>query len=98
MLPAVLQQNSLSMREEVRWRLHADARLRWRYWDEECVLFHGAAGNTHRIAQPVGQLLEALVSGEATADNLSESIDLELADVQLALQEMRRLGIVECLE
>lgn len=96
MLPAVPQHHGPSIGEAALWRLHADARLRFRYWGDECVLFHGAAGNTHRVAQPVGQLLEALMSSDGSAEQLSERIDLELDDVQLALQEMRRLGIVEC--
>ncbi len=95
MLSPMAQQNVSSAVHE-RWQVHPDARLRIRYWGEECVLYHGAAGNTHRLPEPVGQMLEALQTGPATVAELSERIDLHLADVEDSLQEMRRLGIVEC--
>jgi len=90
-----MAQQNVSSAVQERWQVHPDARLRIRYWGEECVLYHGAAGNTHRLPQPVGQLLEALqAAGDATAADLSERIDLDQNDVEQSLHEMRRLGIV----
>lgn len=77
-----------------RWRLAAESRLRFRYWDSECVVFHGAAGDTHRVPQAVGQLLQALAQQPDDARALSDRIDLHLDDVQAALEELRTLGIV----
>ncbi len=76
------------------WRVAADAALRLRYWDGECVLFHGAAGDTHRLPEAVGQLLEQLISAPAPAALLSGAIDLHEDDVQRSLAELARLGIV----
>lgn len=79
------------------WRLQPDARLQLRYWGDECVLFHGASGDTHRLPQPVGELLEALQSGPgARVDDLSERIDLDARDVERSLRDLQRLGIVAC--
>lgn len=66
-----------------------------RHWDEECVVYHGASGSTHRLAQPVGEMLELLQSAQATAEEISERIDLDRGDVDQVLGEMLRLGIVE---
>lgn len=79
-----------------RWRIAPDARLQFRYWDDECVLYHGAAGNTHRVPELVGRLLEHLQSGTvATTAALSEGVDLDAGDVQSSLMEMCSLGIAE---
>lgn len=92
------QGEDMTAEVEQMWRVHPDARLRLRYWDDECVVYHGAAGNTHRVPQPVGQLLEALQArGTATAADLSAHIDLDQSDVERSLQDMRVLGIAELL-
>nr|WP_145552579.1 HPr-rel-A system PqqD family peptide chaperone [Variovorax boronicumulans] len=76
------------------WHLAAESRLRFRQWDNECVVFHGAAGDTHRVPQAVAQLLQALAQRPGDAQALSARIDLHPDDVQAALEELRRLGIV----
>ncbi|WP_189690648.1 HPr-rel-A system PqqD family peptide chaperone [Pseudorhodoferax aquiterrae] len=76
------------------WHLAVESRLQFRQWDSECVVFHGAAGDTHRVPQAVAQLLQALAGQPDDAQALSERIDLHLDDVQAALEELRRLGIV----
>lgn len=81
--------------ERARWRVAADAALTLRYWDGECVLFHGAAGDTHRLPEAVGQLLECLRGTPGAAGDLSASVDLDLQDVERSLAELARLGIVE---
>ena len=77
------------------WKLAADAALRLRYWDDECVLFHGASGDTHRLPAAVGRLIEHLAEAPAAVAELSEVIDLHEDDVALSLAELGRLGIVE---
>ncbi|WP_156374383.1 HPr-rel-A system PqqD family peptide chaperone [Pseudorhodoferax sp. Leaf274] len=77
------------------WRVHPDARLRMRHWGDESVVYHGASGSTHRLALPVGEMLELLQSVQATPEQISERIDLDRGDVDQVLQEMLRLGIAE---
>lgn len=78
-----------------RWRIAPDARLQFRYWGDECVLYHGAAGNTHRVPDLVGRVLERLAVDAATTAALSEDVDLDAGDVQSSLLEMCSLGIAE---
>jgi PqqD family protein of HPr-rel-A system len=77
------------------WRVASDAQLRLHYWDDECVLYHGASGDTHRLPELVGKLLEYLMQSPSTIPALSEAIDLHEEDVETALNELARLGITE---
>lgn len=79
------------------WHIADDAQLRLRYWDDECVLYHGAAGNTHRLPDLVGLMLEQLQISPASILALAESINLHEEDVETALHELARLGITEVL-
>lgn len=81
--------------EQCVWRVHSDARLRVRHWDDESVVYHGASGSTHRLQRPVAEMLELLQGVAATADEISERLNLERDDVQHALREMSRLGMAE---
>lgn len=89
------QQTSDPGTVQERWRAVPDGRLRFRYWDDECVLYHGAAGDTHRLPAVVGQLLQALEQAGASIGDLSARIDLHEDDVRDALRDLRHLGIVE---
>lgn len=80
------------------WQIADDAQLRLRYWDDECVLYHGAAGNTHRLPDLVGLMLEQLQISPASILALAESINLHEEDVETALHELARLGITEVLQ
>lgn len=77
------------------WRVPQDAGLRLRFWDDECVLLHGASGATHRLPAAVGRLLERLLAGPASVAELSEAIDLHADDVSGALTELASLGITQ---
>lgn len=77
------------------WRVAADAGLELRFWGDECVLFHGASSDTHRLPDVVGRLLERLATVPMAAARLSQEIDLHEDDVADALRELSRLGIVE---
>jgi PqqD family protein of HPr-rel-A system len=94
MLSGVTQDDRL-MDAQSLWRVHPDARLRLRHWGDESVVYHGASGSTHRLAQPVGEMLELLQSEQATPEQISERIDLDRGDVDQVLEEMLRLGIAE---
>lgn len=77
------------------WRIAPRAELRLRFWGEECVVFHGAAGNTHLLPEVVGRMLQVLVREAASAERLSALVDLHIADVRTSLLEMSALGITE---
>jgi len=77
------------------WRIAPDAQLKLRYWDDECVLYHGASGDTHRLEDLVGHMLERMLQSPASIPELAEAIDLHTEDVESALNELARLGITE---
>jgi PqqD family protein of HPr-rel-A system len=79
----------------VTWRIANDAQLRLRYWDDECVLYHGASGDTHRLTDLVGYMLEQLLQKPASIPELAAAINLHEEDVKTALNELSRLGITE---
>ena len=77
------------------WQVAADAQLKLRYWDNECVLYHGASGDTHRLPDLIGHLLERLLLSPASVASLAEAIDLHEEDVETAVNELAGLGITE---
>jgi PqqD family protein of HPr-rel-A system len=77
------------------WRIAPDAQLKMRYWDDECVLYHGASGDTHRLTDLVGHMLERMLQSPASIPELAEAINLHEEDVESALNELARLGITE---
>lgn len=79
----------------VTWRIANDSQLRLRYWDDECVLYHGASGDTHRLADLVGHMLEQLLQKPSSIPELAAAINLHEEDVKTALNELSRLGITE---
>lgn len=75
------------------WQIAANAQLKFSFWDEECVLYHGASGDTHRMPELVGRLLQRLEQEPADIATLSEQINLHDDDVSNALHQMAQLGI-----
>jgi len=75
------------------WQIADNAQLKFRFWDDECVLYHGASGDTHRLPELVGRLLQQLLQAPATTAALAESINLHEEDVNSALRQMSQLGI-----
>lgn len=47
------------------WRVPAGARLTWRRWpgEDEYVFYHGASGDTHRLSQLAGLIMELALAG-----------------------------------
>lgn len=86
---------STAMSTDSLWRVPPDAGLRLRFWDDECVLLHGASGATHRLPAAVGRLLERLLAAPASVAALSEALDLHADDVAGALSELASLGITQ---
>ena len=80
------------------WSVVPDAALRLHCWDGECVLYHGASGNTHRVPELVGKLLQCLLDAPASAGEISTAIDLHPDDVVASLHALVQLDIVEMME
>ena len=59
------------------------------------MIWHGAAGDTHRMPQAIGQLLDRLQQSAASASELSLAVDLHLEDVDAGLAALAHLGMVE---
>jgi PqqD family protein of HPr-rel-A system len=76
-----------------RWQIAENAQLKFRFWDDECVLYHGASGDTHRLPELVGRLLQQLMRVPADMDSLADSINLHKDDVESTLHQMAQLGI-----
>ena len=47
------------------WRVPAHATLDWRRWadENEYVFYHGATGNTHRLSDVAGRIMEQALQG-----------------------------------
>ena len=47
------------------WRIRAGAKLIWRRWpgEDEYVFYHGATGDTHRLSELAGAIMEQALAG-----------------------------------
>jgi PqqD family protein of HPr-rel-A system len=86
------------------WCVVPGASLRWKIWDDHCVVFNGVSGQTH-LLDPVGGLLlrsieEGCSDSEELFRRLAELLDVELtAEVRSTLEQMLwqldELGLIE---
>lgn len=90
--------------EALRWRVRAGADLRWRSWNDDHIVYHGASGDTHRVNAVTAAALRGLAGGPATVGELRRGIEAALGlepdpslDERLLdlLWELDDLGIVE---
>ena len=80
-----------------RWRIPLEADLRHREWEGEHVLFHGAAGDTHRFSEAAALVLLHLMTTSANEAELAAML-AEAAEVDLAEAETALSGILAELE
>jgi len=47
------------------WRVPANSKLSWRRWpdEDEYVFYHGATGDTHRLSELAGVIMEQALAG-----------------------------------
>lgn len=47
------------------WRIPPSAKLSWRRWPDESeyVFYHGATGDTHRLSELAGMIMEQAMAG-----------------------------------
>ena len=87
-----------------RWRLAAPDALHLHRWDDEVAAYDGATGDTHLLSPIAATILQSLRGAPATLTELSErgaTLDDTFSPhelrqyVDLALGDLRKLGIVE---
>lgn len=87
-----------------RCRLAPDAKLLWRRWDDEFVVFNDASGDTHLLETVSGTLLQRIAEGPVDQETLcglaaktlgvaAEEVDPD--SVERVVDELRRLGLVD---
>ena len=91
-------------RTHTRWRIPEGAGLRWRSWNGDHVLYHGASGDTHHVSAVAAAAIHQLESGPATVEQLCRHLEQTLglrADRELVgqleemLERFDELGLIE---
>lgn len=85
------------------WRVPFNANLSWRRWpgEDEYVFYHGASGDTHRVSELAGLLMEEILAGNrTTADALTQwlteqGIDTPEATLEALFDSLSRLDLIE---
>jgi PqqD family protein of HPr-rel-A system len=81
-----------------------DARLTWREWEGDIVLYSDASGNTHRLEGIAAAAFEALIAGPIEREQLADHIATELevtrdalfdSALAEALAKLLKLGLLE---
>jgi PqqD family protein of HPr-rel-A system len=87
-----------------RCRLAPDARLLWRRWADEFVVYNDASGDTHLFEEVSGILLQRIAEGPADFESLralaAETLgvaadDIDPATIDQVIDELHRLGLVD---
>ena len=78
-----------------RWRIDEHAGLEWRFWDDEYVFHHALSNDTHRLSERAGAVLVYLLEhGETPQLELASSCGLDLADMDVILSALAKIGFV----
>jgi PqqD family protein of HPr-rel-A system len=94
----------LRMSVNKKWRLSPRARLHWRVWGEECVIFNGESGDTHMLDSVAGYGLSCFEKSPHDLESLSlavgERFGMEpgplLRDyIERLVSKLSHLGLIE---
>lgn len=86
------------------WRVIDAGQLRFRFWDDECVVYHVPSGDTHLLDRASGEALKLLEEHPSGTAELARRVAqrLELPDDELlaarigrVLEELGRLDLIE---
>jgi PqqD family protein of HPr-rel-A system len=58
----------------MQWRVISDSALRFRFWDDEFVVYNSLSGDTHLLGLTAAQILLKLQQAPSTAIALTESL------------------------
>jgi len=92
---------------ETVWGVAGGARLHWREWDGEVVLFHENSANIHQLNAVAVTALQLLIDEPAgnvalaqrTASSLAIDVDGPLQDdIDQLLSQLKRLGIIQAVQ
>lgn len=81
-------------------RLAAPGLLAWRVWDDGCVVFNAATGQTHYLDNFTSYLLRLIEAAPRTADDLTATVSAGLGlerSAQMEVQIARALRNFEAL-
>ncbi|MEP7183353.1 MAG: HPr-rel-A system PqqD family peptide chaperone [Betaproteobacteria bacterium] len=96
----------MSGHEQTRWRAIGGAKMAWREWDGEFVVFNPRTGSTHLLSEFAGEMLLGLLASDEgitaeslaarQADSSAGTDDSERSiAIASALAEFARLDLVE---
>jgi hypothetical protein len=84
------------------WRVPAGANLTWRRWpdEEEYVFYHGASGDTYRLSELAGLILEQALTGPVGRADLmrwlqDQDVESPEATLEHVLVDLIRLDLLE---
>jgi PqqD family protein of HPr-rel-A system len=87
-----------------RWSVVPNATLHWKIWDDQCVVYNDASGQTHLLdpipALVIRQIHEGCHNSEALFDEVAKVLDVDLTShVRMTFEQtLRRLdaaGLIE---
>ena len=83
-------------RTPIRWSLAVGADPEWRRWDDEFVVHHALANDTHRLSAPAGRALEYLATvGSIDSLDLAHACAIGEDQASETLTALAELGFVE---
>lgn len=87
-----------------RCRLAPDAKLLWRRWADEFVIYNDASGDTHLLEEVSGTLLQRIAEGPVDLDELralaaatigAAADEVDPAMIDRVVDELHGLGLVD---
>ena len=77
------------------WQVPANAGLRWRTWNDEHVVYHGASGDTHLLNPAAAAILRRMESAPATIEDVARMLgDASLPHATDLLDRFAELGLI----
>jgi hypothetical protein len=79
------------------WRVPAGAKLTWRRWpgEDEYVFYHSATGDTHRLSEVAGLVMEEILTGRANGAKLIEWLRKQGSDTPEATLNQVCAGLAQ---
>lgn len=94
----------LDVPNDTAWKVTGAAKLHWRCWDGDYVVFNPLSGDTHLLEAVAGRVLMDILASPATTDELilrtADFLDVETGDglseyVKDVLSKLDELGLIE---
>jgi PqqD family protein of HPr-rel-A system len=88
----------------ISWKIVPDATLYWKVWNDQCVVFNSASGETHLLDPIPALLIRQLAAGLSDTEELvvetARLLDLEVTPLvqQTFLETLRKLDALGLIE